>query len=62
MKNKEYVSIIDEISILNAFIEVFRGYTRADEPDMRALETVLYKIECEYCSVLEKLTAIKDNS
>ena len=46
MNERKYMDLLDEFYKLNTMLEVCRGYTQADAPDMKALESTLYSIEC----------------
>lgn len=47
--------IIDDLFDANAMLEVCRGYTQADVPDMKALDTVLWNLTKKYGEIYEKL-------
>lgn len=47
MGNK-YDELMDEMYELNAMLEVCRGYTQADQPNLDALDIVLYGLRQKY--------------
>lgn len=50
-------NIMDEFDDANAMLEICRGYTQADNPDMKALDTVLWNLAKKYGEIYEKLSA-----
>lgn len=49
------VEISDELCDANKMLEVCRGYTQAEEPDMEALNAVLFKLTMTYEKILQKV-------
>ena len=59
MNKKEYAELMEKLHELNTMLEICRGYTQADMPDMKAFDIVLYKLKCEYMSIYEKLLTVE---
>lgn len=51
-------NIIDDFFDANAMLEVCRGYTQADVPDMKALDTVLWNLVKTYERIYKQLRDI----
>lgn len=55
MDFKKFSEIIDQFSDLNAILEICRGYTQADQPDMRMLESVLFNLGLKYREIYKQM-------
>lgn len=55
MDFKKISEIIDQFSGLNAILEICRGYTQADQPDMRMLESVLFNLGLKYREIYKQM-------
>lgn len=59
MNNLEIVNVLDDLNDANAMLEVCRGYTQADEPDMKSLEVALWSTARIYESIYNRLSEAK---
>lgn len=59
MDFKKISEIIDQFSDLNATLEICRGYTQADQPDMRMLELVLFNLGLKYREIYEQVSSLQ---
>lgn len=59
MDFKKFSEIIDQFSDLNATLEICRGYTQADVPDMGALELVLFNLGLKYREIYEQVSSLQ---
>ena len=53
---KILVEISDELCDANKMLEVCRGYTQAEDPDMGVLNAVLFKLTMTYEKILLKVS------
>ena len=58
MSKANMSNIIDDFFDANAMLEVCRGYTQADVPDMKALDTVLWNLVKTYERIYKQLRDI----
>ena len=55
MSRREMNDITEELKNLNAMLEICRGYTQTDAPDMKALDISLWCLTRMYKKVYEQL-------
>lgn len=55
MDRKNFCEALDLFCDLNDTLEICRGYTQTNEPDLKVLDTVLYKLQNEYRAIYEQL-------
>ena len=53
---KILVEITDELCEANKMLEVCRGYTQAEEPDLKALGAVLFNLTMIYEKIFQKIS------
>ena len=52
---KEKQNIKDEMYDLICMLEICRGYTQCDEPDMRSLDNVLWMLYINFLEIYERM-------
>lgn len=57
MNREEFLEIMDLFCDLNDTLEICRGYTQANEPDLMVLDTVLYNLQKRYREIYERLSS-----
>lgn len=55
MDYKKFAELMDSFSELNNSLEVCRGYAQSEEPDMKALEDVLYSLQLKYREIYKQI-------
>lgn len=55
MDCKKFAELMDSFSELNNGLEVCRGYAQSEEPDMKALESVLFSLQLKYREIYEQI-------
>ena len=58
MENKKFGELMDSFYDLNDILEICRGYTQCDEPNMKALDNVLYSLQVKYCEICKQFGSI----
>lgn len=59
MSSIEIANILDDLHDANSMLEVCRGYTQADAPDMKALDVALWSMEKTYDRIYNSLSAVE---
>ena len=58
MNKIELENIIDDLFDANATLEICRGYTQSDEPDMKKMDIVLWNLSKKYEDLYDRLRTI----
>ena len=58
MNKMELANILDDLYDANAMLEICRGYTQADVPDMKSLDVALWSMVKTYGSIYERLSDV----
>ena len=58
MNKLELANILDELHDANAMLEVCRGYTQSDIPDMKALDVTLWNMVNKYENLYKRLCEV----
>ena len=61
MRKVTPLNILDKFSDANAMLEVCNGYTQAEAPDMKVLNTVLYNLTVTYEKIYRELCDREEN-
>lgn len=55
MNREDFLEVMDLFCDLNDNLEICRGYTQANEPDLKVLDTVLFNLQKKYREIYERL-------
>lgn len=59
MNNLEMANIKDELYDANAMLEMCRGYTQTETPDMKAMGVALWRLVEKYEDLYKRLCEVK---